>query len=89
MNKKLSNLEVLEQIVLDLERNDQVLIYDITNPTSLQFLQILSHFTDKTLEGLLIITANVSTTGNVLLVVYKEDSGLAFHAKTSKNIYWF
>jgi hypothetical protein len=87
MDKKLSNLEILEQIVLDLERNDQVLIYDITNPTSPQFLQILSHSNDKTLEGLLIITANVSNTGNVLLVVYKEDSGLTFHAETNKNIY--
>jgi hypothetical protein len=52
MDKKLSNLEVLEQIVLGLERNDQVLNYDITNPTSLQFLQILSHSSNKTPEGL-------------------------------------
>jgi hypothetical protein len=75
MNKKLSTLEVLEQIVLDLERNNQVLIYDITNPTSLQFLQILSHSTDKNLEGLLIITAIGSNIENTLLVVSKEDNG--------------
>jgi hypothetical protein len=75
MNKKLSALEVLEQIVLDLERNDQVLIYDITNPTSLQFLQILCHSNDKNLEGLLMITANGRYIGNDLLVVSKEDSG--------------
>ncbi|WP_158840796.1 choice-of-anchor I family protein [Polaribacter sp. L3A8] len=62
-------------LFVGLERNDQVLVYDITNPTSPQFLQILSHSGDEAPEGLLVISADDSPTGKDLLVVSNEDSG--------------
>jgi hypothetical protein len=62
-------------LFVGLERNDQVLMYDITNPTAPQFLQILSHPGDEAPEGLLIIPAKDSPSGKDLLVVSNEDSG--------------
>lgn len=62
-------------LFVGLERNDQVLVYDITNPTAPQFLQILSHSGDEAPEGLLVISADDSPTGKDLLVVSNEDSG--------------
>lgn len=75
------SLEVLnignERYILfvGLERNDQVLVYDITNPMAPQFLNILSHTGDKGPEGLLAINAEDSPSGKALLVVSNEYSG--------------
>ncbi|WP_233899660.1 choice-of-anchor I family protein [Tenacibaculum piscium] len=62
-------------LFVGLERNDQVLMYDVTNPTSPLFLNILSHDGDEGPEGLLAISAEDSPTGKALLVVSNEDSG--------------
>ena len=62
-------------LFVGLERNDQVLMYDITNPASPQFLNILSHSGDEAPEGLFVIKASESPTGKDLLVVSNEDSG--------------
>lgn len=62
-------------LFVGLERNDQVLMYDITNPASPIFLNILSHSGDEAPEGLLVIKASESPTGKDLLVVSNEDSG--------------
>ncbi len=44
-------------LFVGLERNDQVMVYDITNPNAPQFLDILSHTGDEAPEGLLIISS--------------------------------
>ncbi len=62
-------------LFVGLERNDQVLVYDITSPTSPIFLTILSHSGDEAPEGILAIPAANSPTGNDILVVTNEDSG--------------
>ncbi|QRM89371.1 alkaline phosphatase [Lacinutrix sp. WUR7] len=62
-------------LFVGLERTDQVMVYDITNPTAPTFLSILSHAGDEAPEGVLIIPAITSPTGNDLLVVSNEDSG--------------
>lgn len=62
-------------LFVGLERNDQVLVYDITNPMAPQFLNILSHTGDEAPEGLLVINAEDSPSGKALLVVSNEDSG--------------
>lgn len=62
-------------LFVGLERNDQVLVYDITNPMAPQFLNLLSHTGDEGPEGLLAINAEDSPSGNALLVVSNEDSG--------------
>ena len=58
-----------------LERNDQILVYDISNPASPIFLSLLSHEGDEAPEGLLAIPAKDSPNGRDLLVVANEDSG--------------
>jgi hypothetical protein len=62
-------------LFVGLERNDQVLVYDITNPIAPEFLQILSHSGDEAPEGLFAISATDSPSGKALLVVSNEDSG--------------
>lgn len=62
-------------LFVGLERNDQILVYDITNPNAPIFLNILSHNGDEAPEGLLIIPSAESPTGKDLLVVSNEDSG--------------
>ena len=62
-------------LFVGLERNDQVLVYDISNPTSPEFIQILSNTGDEAPEGVLAIAADDSPTGKTLLVVSNEDTG--------------
>ena len=62
-------------LFVGLERNDQVLVYDISNPTAPEFLQILSHSGDEGPEGLLVISEKDSPNGKDLLLVSNEDSG--------------
>ncbi|MGS2725016.1 choice-of-anchor I family protein [Psychroserpens sp. BH13MA-6] len=62
-------------LFVGLERNDQVLVYDISNPLAPEFISILSHSGDEAPEGLLAISSQESPTGKDLLVVSNEDSG--------------
>ncbi|MCE2613093.1 choice-of-anchor I family protein [Flavobacteriaceae bacterium D16] len=62
-------------LFVGLERNDQVMVYDITNPYAPVFLDILSNDGDDAPEGVLAIPAADSPTGKDLLVVSNEDSG--------------
>tara|TARA_B100000809_G_scaffold3549_1_gene3817 strand:+ start:12985 stop:14550 length:1566 start_codon:yes stop_codon:yes gene_type:complete len=62
-------------LFLGLERNNQVMIYDISNPMAPLFLDILSHDGDEGPEGLLVIPAVDSPSGKDLLIVSNEVSG--------------
>ncbi len=62
-------------LFVGLERTDQIMVYDITNPTAPTFLNILSHDGDEAPEGLLVIPAKESPNGKDLLIVSNEDSG--------------
>lgn len=62
-------------LFVGLERNDQVLMYDVSNPLAPEFLSILSNPGDEAPEGLLAVPANESPTGKDLLIVSYEDSG--------------
>lgn len=62
-------------LFVGLERTDQILVYDITNPLSPSFIQILSNPGDEAPEGVLAIQAKQSPTRKDLLVVSNEDSG--------------
>lgn len=62
-------------LFVGLERTDQVLVYDISNPISPIFLNILSNPGDEAPEGLLAIPSKESPNGNDLLIVSNEDSG--------------
>ncbi|MFV0541400.1 MAG: choice-of-anchor I family protein [Aestuariibaculum sp.] len=62
-------------LFVGLERNSQIMVYDVTQPTAPVFLDILEHECDLAPEGVLSITAKDSPTGNALLVVANEDSG--------------
>ncbi len=62
-------------LFVGLERTDQVMVYDITNPSAPSFLAILSNDGDEAPEGLLVIPAKDSPNGKDLLLVSNEDSG--------------
>jgi hypothetical protein len=62
-------------LFVGLERNSQVMVYDITNPVAPQFLQILQRSTDYAPEGILAINAEDSPTGKALVIISNEDSG--------------
>lgn len=58
-----------------LERNDQIMVYDISDPTHPEFLDILSHSGDEAPEGILAVPAVDSPNKRDLLIVSNEDSG--------------
>ncbi|TNJ42570.1 choice-of-anchor I family protein [Tamlana fucoidanivorans] len=62
-------------LFVGLERNNQVLMYDVTNPVAPVFMDILSHTGDVGPEGLLVIPAADSPNGKDLLVISNEVSG--------------
>ncbi len=62
-------------LFVGLERNSQVMVYDITMPLAPVFLDILFHDGDEAPEGLLAIPAAISPNGKDLLVVSNEVSG--------------
>ncbi|MGB5820872.1 MAG: choice-of-anchor I family protein, partial [Saonia sp.] len=62
-------------LFVGLERNDQILVYDITNPAAPQFIQLLATPGDEAPEGIFVIPAADSPTGKDLLMVSNEDSG--------------
>lgn len=70
-------LKVGEKYILfvGLERNNQVMIYDITNPYAPVFMNILSNAGDIGPEGVLAIPAEYSPSGKDVLVVSNEVSG--------------
>ncbi|MEL6303927.1 MAG: choice-of-anchor I family protein [Bacteroidota bacterium] len=64
-----------EILFVGLERNNQIMVYDITNPSFPEFLQLLSNEGDVGPEGVLAIDAADSPTGKELLVISNEVSG--------------
>ncbi|PNQ74065.1 alkaline phosphatase [Hanstruepera neustonica] len=62
-------------LFVGLERTDQVLVYDITNPMAPEFMTILSTPGDEAPEGLLAVPSKDSPNGKDLLIVSNEDSG--------------
>ncbi len=62
-------------LFLGLERNNQIMVYDISDPSYPEFIQILSTEGDVGPEGVLAISADDSPTGKDLLVVSNEVSG--------------
>ena len=72
-----SILKIGERQILfvGLERNNQVLVYDISNPSFPEFIQILSTEGDVGPEGVLPVAAEDSPTGKELVIVSNEVSG--------------
>lgn len=62
-------------LFVGLERNDQILVYDVTNPLAPEFLSILSNPGDEAPEGVLAVPSYESPSGKDLLIVSYEDSG--------------
>ena len=62
-------------LFVGLERNDQTLVYDITNPSAPEFLQLLSRVDDESPEWLLIIPSEDNPNNRDLLLISNEDSG--------------
>ncbi|MEN1783759.1 MAG: choice-of-anchor I family protein [Bacteroidota bacterium] len=62
-------------LFVGLERNNQILVYDISNPSFPEFLQLLSNPGDIGPEGVLAVSADDSPSGKELLIVSNEVSG--------------
>lgn len=62
-------------LFVGLERNNQVMVYDISDPCFPEFIQILETAGDVGPEGVLAIAAEDSPTGKELLVISNEVSG--------------
>ncbi|MEL7145712.1 MAG: choice-of-anchor I family protein [Bacteroidota bacterium] len=68
---------------IGLERVDAVAVYDVTTPSSPQFLSILE--TGDAPEGMVFINAEDSPTGNSILIVTCEDDGTVWAYSPSLN----
>ncbi len=70
-------LKINEKTVLfvGLERNCQVMVFDISNPTSPVFIQFLQQSYDFAPEGVLAVSADDSPTGKALVIISNEGSG--------------
>lgn len=75
--ESVEKLKIGDRTVLfvGLERNSQVLVYDISNPVAPEFIQILERSGDMAPEGVLAVPAEDSPTERDLLIVTHEDSG--------------
>lgn len=62
-------------LFVGLERNCQVMVFDISNPTSPQFIQFLQTAYDYAPEGVLAVSSNDSPTGKALVIISNEGSG--------------
>ncbi|WP_299337161.1 choice-of-anchor I family protein [uncultured Psychroserpens sp.] len=70
-------IKINEKTILfvGLERNSQVMVFDISNPMSPQYVQILQRATDYAPEGVLAVSAENSPSGKPLVIISNEDSG--------------
>ncbi len=62
-------------LFVGLERNSQVMVFDITNPSFPEFVQLLFNPSDIGPEGVLPVAAADSPTGKELVIVSSEVSG--------------
>lgn len=62
-------------LFVGLERNSQIMVYDISNPSAPEFIQFLEQSGDMAPEGVLAISAEDSPSEKELLVVTNEGSG--------------
>lgn len=62
-------------LFVGLERNNQIMVFDITNPSFPEFLQLLFNPSDVGPEGVLPVDAEDSPTGKELVIVSSEVSG--------------
>ncbi len=60
---------------MGLERNSQVLVYDVSNPMQPQFVQLIYNPGDLAPEGVLAVPSKDSPNGKDLLIIANEDSG--------------
>ena len=58
-----------------LERSDAILVFDISNPISPEFLQFATNPGDVSPEGIAFIDAEDSPTGQATIIVTNEVSG--------------
>ena len=70
--KKIGDKQIL---FVGLERNNQILVFDVSNPSAPEYIQLLSNGGDVGPEGLFFVSAGQSPNGKDLLIVSNEVSG--------------